>query len=105
MIATKTGMAKYSTQELINYVERTDKKVKAVPASIRRNSFPRWNSNSAAICAEIQNRQGFAAHKVAATYCNPQYYFVKSHEKIIWKGFAADAGDAKMIALGWRRDR
>ena len=64
MIATKTGMEKYSTQELINYVERTDKKVKAVPASIRRNSFSRWNSNSAAICAEIQNRQGFAAHKV-----------------------------------------
>jgi|TARA_R110000744_G_scaffold14767_1_gene41853 hypothetical protein len=57
MKATVTGMAGYSTQELIDYVESTDKKVKTAPAFIRRTSFSRWNSNSAAICAEIQKRQ------------------------------------------------
>tara|TARA_R110000772_G_scaffold265149_1_gene386277 strand:- start:30 stop:215 length:186 start_codon:yes stop_codon:yes gene_type:complete len=61
MKATTTGMASYSTQELIDYVERTDKKVKTVPAFIRRTSFSRWNSNSSAICAEIQKRQGESA--------------------------------------------
>jgi hypothetical protein len=58
MIATKNGMASHSTQELIDYVEKTNKQVKTVPAFIRRTSFSRWNSNSAAICAEIQKRQG-----------------------------------------------
>ena len=58
MMATKTGMAEYSTQELIDYVERTDQKVKKAPAFIRRNSFTRWKSVSAAICSEIQKRQG-----------------------------------------------
>jgi hypothetical protein len=60
MKATATGMANYSTQELIDHVERTDKKVKAAPAFIRRTSFSGWKSNSAAICAEIQKRQGAA---------------------------------------------
>jgi hypothetical protein len=57
MNATKTGMASYSTQELIDYVERTDKKIEAAPAFIRRTSFSGWGSHSAAICAEIQERQ------------------------------------------------
>jgi hypothetical protein len=57
MIATKTGMAGYSTQELFDYVERTDKKIEAAPAFIRRTSYAGWRSHSAAICAEIQERQ------------------------------------------------
>ena len=57
MNATKTGMASYSTQELIDYVERTDKKIEAAPAFIRRTSYAGWRSHSAAICAEIQERQ------------------------------------------------
>ena len=60
MKATRTNMASYSTQELIDYVKRTDKKFKAAPAFIKRTSYARWNSNSAAICAEIQKRQGEA---------------------------------------------
>ena len=60
MKATATGMASYSTQELIEYVERTDQKFKAAPAFIKRTSYARWNSNSGAICAEIQKRQGAA---------------------------------------------
>jgi hypothetical protein len=61
MKATATGMASYSTQELIEYVERTDQKFKAAPAFIKRTSYARWNSNSAAICSEIQKRQGESA--------------------------------------------
>ena len=57
MKATKNGMAGYSTQELIDYVERTDKKIKESPSFIRRTNYARWNGNSAAICAEIQKRQ------------------------------------------------
>ena len=57
MKATVTGMAGYSTQELMDYVERTDHKIKKAPAFIRRTSFAEWNSNSAAICSEIQKRQ------------------------------------------------
>jgi len=61
MKATVTGMSKYSTQELIDYVERTDKKYVKVPAFIRRTSFSGWKSAAAAICAEIQKRQGESA--------------------------------------------
>jgi hypothetical protein len=57
MKATTTGMASYSTQELIDYVEKTDLKIKKAPAFIRRTSFSGWESYSAAICAEIQKRQ------------------------------------------------
>ena len=60
MKATQNGMAIYSTQELIEYVEKTDKKVKAAPSFIRRTNYARWNGNSAAICAEIQKRQGIS---------------------------------------------
>lgn len=57
MKATKSSMARYSTQELINYVEKTDKKFEAAPSFIKRTSYVKWNGNSAAICAEIQKRQ------------------------------------------------
>ena len=60
MKATKTGMAEYSTQELIDYVEKTDKNFEAAPSFIKRTSYAKWKGNSAAICAEIQKRQGEA---------------------------------------------
>ena len=60
MKTTTTGMASYSTQELIDYVESTDQKFTTAPAFIRRTSFSRWNSTSATICAEIQKRQGLS---------------------------------------------
>ena len=53
---TKTKMSTYSTSELIAYVERKDKLYAKAPAFIRRTSMIRWQSNSAAICAEIQER-------------------------------------------------
>tara|TARA_B110000858_G_C17738175_1_gene443573 strand:- start:189 stop:383 length:195 start_codon:yes stop_codon:yes gene_type:complete len=53
---TKSQMLKYSTSELIEYVERKDKIYSKLPNFIRRNSMVRWQSNSAAICAEIQTR-------------------------------------------------
>ena len=61
MKATATGMAEYSTQELIDYVERTDKKYVKAPAFIRRTSFSGWESTSAAVRSEIQKRQGESA--------------------------------------------
>jgi hypothetical protein len=39
MKATRTNMAGYSTQELIDYVERTDRKFKAAPKFIKRTSY------------------------------------------------------------------
>ena len=54
--ATKIGMQDYTIEQLIAYVERTDAKYKKAPAFIKRTSFARWKSNSAAICAEIQIR-------------------------------------------------
>ena len=62
MKATKTEMARYSTQELINYVEKTDKKFEAAPSFIKRTSYAKWKCNSAAICAEIQKRQLTRSH-------------------------------------------
>ena len=56
MKATKSGMATYTTQELIDYVKTTDAKYKKAPSFIKRTSFTRWASNSAAITAEIQAR-------------------------------------------------
>ena len=56
MKATKSGMAAYTTQELIDHVKSTDAKYKKAPAFIKRTSFARWASNSAAIAAEIQTR-------------------------------------------------
>lgn len=55
-IMTKSQMFKYSTSELIEYVERKDALYSKAPAFIRRTSLVRWHSNSAAICAEIQTR-------------------------------------------------
>jgi len=57
MKATKSGMAQYTTQELIDYVIRRDEQYKKAPPFIRRTSMQRWNQDAAAICAEIQKRQ------------------------------------------------
>jgi hypothetical protein len=56
MIATKSGMSAYTTQELYDHVERQDALYNKASSWARRNNWPRWKSNSAAICAEIQER-------------------------------------------------
>ena len=56
MKATKEGMKDYTIEQLTAFVEHTDAKFKQAPAFIKRTSFARWKSNSAAICAEIQIR-------------------------------------------------
>tara|TARA_R110000803_G_scaffold209539_1_gene279348 strand:- start:46 stop:381 length:336 start_codon:yes stop_codon:yes gene_type:complete len=92
MNATKTGMASYSTQELIDYVERTDKKIEAAPAFIRRTSFSRWNSNSAAICAEIQKRQGESKMNTANTLMSIVRFWGEdiTAEQEVWLSTEAD---------------
>jgi hypothetical protein len=44
MNATKTGMASYSTQELIDYVERTDKKIEADQNTTRTGRWAKRTS-------------------------------------------------------------
>jgi len=56
MNATKSGMSEYTTQELLDYVERTDAKQAKAPAIIRRTSFQRWTSNRSAILREVAAR-------------------------------------------------
>ena len=56
MRATREGMKGYTIEQLTAFVENTDAKYKKAPAFIRRTSYERWKSNSAAICAEIQIR-------------------------------------------------
>ena len=56
MKATKEGMKGYTVEQLAAFVERTDAKYQQAPAFIKRTSYARWKSNSAAICAEIQIR-------------------------------------------------
>ena len=92
MIATKNGMASHSTQELIDYVEKTNKKVKTVPAFIRRTSFSRWNSNSAAICAEIQKRQGESKMHTANTLLSIVKFWGEdiTPEQEVWLSIEAD---------------
>ena len=55
--ATASGMKDCSTQQLRDHVTSVDAKFNRMPASLRRNSMNRWNSNKAAIIREISRRE------------------------------------------------
>jgi len=56
MKAVKSEMVKYTKNQLLDYVERTNAKYNKAPAFIKRTSYARWSSNRAAIIREISNR-------------------------------------------------
>jgi|GEM_PF-4366936 len=60
MKATKTGMAGYTRDELLAYLERTNIKYHNAPAFIRRTSFVGWANDQAAIVREILKRKEVA---------------------------------------------
>ena len=56
MKATKSEMVKFTKDQLLDYVERTNVKYNKAPAFIRRTSFANWSNSRSAIIREISNR-------------------------------------------------
>jgi|TARA_R110000764_G_scaffold43018_1_gene96696 hypothetical protein len=56
MKATKSEMKKFTTDELIDYVERTNAKYDKAPPFIRRISYIGWANNRSALIREIRSR-------------------------------------------------
>ena len=56
MKATKSEMVKFTKNQLLDYVERTNAKYDKAPAFIKRTSFANWSNNRSAIIREISNR-------------------------------------------------
>ena len=60
MKANKSEMKKFTTDELIDYVKRTDAKYDKAPPLIRRISgLSRWANNKSAVVREIRNRPDY----------------------------------------------
>jgi hypothetical protein len=56
MKATKSEMVKFTKNQLLDYVERTNAKYNKAPAFIKRTSYANWSNNRSAIIREISNR-------------------------------------------------
>ena len=56
MRATKSEMVKFTKDQLLDYVERTNAKYDKAPAFIKRTSFSNWSNNRSAIIREVLKR-------------------------------------------------
>jgi hypothetical protein len=56
MKATKSGVAEFTKDQLLDYVERTNAKYDKAPAFIKRTSFSDWSNHRSAIIREISIR-------------------------------------------------
>ena len=56
MKATKSEMVKFTKDQLLDYVKRTNAKYDKAPAFIKRTSFSNWSNNRSAIIREVLSR-------------------------------------------------
>jgi hypothetical protein len=56
MKATKNEMVKFTKDQLLDYVKRTNAKYDKAPAFIKRTSFSDWSNHRSAIIREVLSR-------------------------------------------------